>query len=78
MKVSYQDIVLTQMRATTTTMKKRVDGRLPGETRHCDLQIGFVKTADGSCLISIGRTRVICTASIEICVPSFLQGKEQG
>ena len=38
----------------------------------------FVSTAAGSCLISTGGTRVICTASVEETVPPFLKGKGQG
>ena len=39
---------------------------------------GFVKTADGSCLISTGNTRVICTASVEESVPNFLREENHG
>jgi len=38
----------------------------------------FIKTAFSSCLISIGKTRVICTASVEEGVPPFLRGHGQG
>ncbi|HPJ02185.1 MAG TPA: ribonuclease PH [Candidatus Limiplasma sp.] len=57
---------------------KRTDGRLAAQARDCAIETNFVKTADGSCLITIGNTRVICTASIEESVPPFLRGKEQG
>ena len=43
----------------------RHDGRLPAQLRPLDLQPDFVATAHGSVLFSIGRTRVICTATIE-------------
>ncbi len=56
----------------------RIDGRRPDETRACKIIPGFVGTADGSCLIETGRTRVICTASVEEEVPPFLRGKGQG
>ena len=39
---------------------------------------GFVDTADGSALISVGRTRVICTASVEESVPPWKRGRGQG
>ncbi len=39
---------------------------------------GFVATADGSALISIGRTRVICTASVSDSVPRWMQGRGRG
>lgn len=48
------------------------------ELRQHDIICDFVKTADGSCLISTGNTRVICTASVEESVPAFLKGKNEG
>ena len=57
---------------------KRTDGRLAAQARDCAIETNFVKTADGSCLITVGNTKVICTASIEESVPPFLRGKEQG
>ena len=57
---------------------KRIDRRAPMETRPCTIQPGFVETADGSCLIATGKTRVICTASGEENVPPFLRGEGKG
>jgi len=42
------------------------------------MEMDFVKTAHSSCFISIGKTRVICTASVEESVPPFLRGHSQG
>ena len=56
----------------------RHDGRTPNELRPCEMQVGFVGTADGSCLIRCGGTRVICTASVDESVPPFLRGKGMG
>ena len=42
----------------------RIDQRLNDQARPVDIITDFVRTADGSCLISTGNTRVICTASI--------------
>ncbi len=56
----------------------RTDGRAPDEQRPVSIQTDFVKTAAGSCLITTGGTRVICTASVEDIVPPFLKGKGQG
>ena len=39
---------------------------------------GFTRHAEGSCLVSFGDTRVLCTASVEEKVPPFLRGKGQG
>lgn len=57
---------------------KRTDGRLAAQARECAIETGFVKTADGSCLIAVGNTKVICTASVEENVPPFLRGRDQG
>lgn len=59
-------------------MFERIDGRAPGQPREVSIIPGFVRTADGSCLIATGNTRVICTASVEEGVPPFLRGKGQG
>ncbi len=56
----------------------RIDGRTPDQARPVSIETDFVRTADGSCLIATGNTRVICTASVEESVPPFLRGKEQG
>lgn len=57
---------------------QRIDQRKDHETRLCTIQPGFVETADGSCLISTGKTRVICTASVEEGVPPFLRNSGRG
>ena len=51
---------------------QRIDLRAFDQPRSCTIQPGFVETAAGSCLISTGKTRVICTASVEENVPPFL------
>ena len=56
----------------------RPDNRKPNELRPCEIIPDFVGTADGSCLIRCGGTRVICTASVEESVPPFLKGKNLG
>ncbi len=56
----------------------RPDNRKPNELRPCEITPDFVRTADGSCLIHCGGTRVICTASVEESVPPFLKGKNLG
>ncbi|MBR4081592.1 MAG: ribonuclease PH [Clostridia bacterium] len=56
----------------------RMDGRTPEMARPITIETDFVRTAAGSCLISTGNTRVICTASVEEGVPPFLRGKGQG
>jgi ribonuclease PH len=52
--------------------------RAPADIRPVTIDTGFVATADGSALISIGGTRVICTASVSETVPRWMQGRESG
>lgn len=56
----------------------RADGRTPEQIRTVRITTGFTKNAAGSVLICCGRTRVICTASYEEKVPSFLENKGKG
>jgi ribonuclease PH len=56
----------------------RSDGRAAGELRPIRLTPGFISQAEGSVLIEVGRTRVICTATVEEIVPAFLKGKNKG
>jgi ribonuclease PH len=56
----------------------RVDGRSQDELRPIKITRGFMKHAEGSVLIEMGDTHVICTASVEERVPHFLMGKGQG
>jgi ribonuclease PH len=56
----------------------RLDGRLPLDIRAVQITTGFTKYAEGSVLIEVGATRVICTATVEEKVPNFLKGKGQG
>jgi len=46
--------------------------------RKVSIKTGFIKYAEGSCLIEFGNTKVICTASLENSVPPFLRGKGSG
>ncbi|MBO2521039.1 MAG: ribonuclease PH [Firmicutes bacterium] len=57
---------------------ERPDGRRPDEMRPVSIERGYIKHAEGSVLISVGDTRVICTASIEDKVPQWLRGSGQG
>jgi ribonuclease PH len=53
-------------------------GRAADETRSIEIEPGFVRTADASALISLGETRVICTASMTDEVPRWLSGSGRG
>ncbi len=56
----------------------RRDGRGNQELRPVTIQPGFIAGAEGSVLISVGKTRVICTASIEESAPPFMRGRNKG
>ena len=56
----------------------RPSGRAPDEMRAISIETGFTKHAEGSCLISFGDTRVLCTASVEKGVPPWMRGKGEG
>ena len=56
----------------------RPSGRTPDQMRELRFEPGFTRHAEGSCLVSFGDTRVLCTASVEDRVPPFLRGKGQG
>jgi ribonuclease PH len=57
---------------------QRADGRLPGDLRPVSLTLGVQKWAEGSCLIKLGGTEVICAATIEDKIPPHLRGKGTG
>lgn len=56
----------------------RIDGRRHNQLRKVTIERNYIQTAEGSALISIGNTRVICTASIEEKTPHFLRNTGQG
>jgi len=57
---------------------ERSYGRGPGELRPTAIEPGFMRTATGSALISLGETRVICTASAQESVPRWMSGRGKG
>ena len=60
------------------TQTERADGRNFNELRSIKLTPHYAKYADGSCLVQFGDTHILCTASIDEKVPSFLRGQMQG
>jgi len=56
----------------------RTDGRMPGQLRETKITPGVSIHAEGSVLVEVGRTRVICTASVEDRVPPFLRNTGKG
>jgi ribonuclease PH len=56
----------------------RPSGRAPDQMRAISMEPGFTRHAEGSCLVSFGDTRVLCTASVENSLPPWLRGKGRG
>lgn len=56
----------------------RVDGRANDEMRPVRMMVGFQEYAEGSVLASVGRTRVLCAATVEEGLPPWLTGQEYG
>jgi len=56
----------------------RADGRRPDELRPIQITRNFIAHAEGSVLITLGQTRVICTATVEERLPPWLRGAGQG
>jgi ribonuclease PH len=56
----------------------RPSGRAPDQMRAITMEAGFTRHAEGSCLVSFGDTRVLCTASVETNLPPWLRGKGKG
>ena len=56
----------------------RSDNRTTDQMRPVNILPGYINTAEGSVLIEVGNTRVICTASIEETVPSFMRNSGRG
>ena len=56
----------------------RADGRSADQMRPVRIQTGYLLTAEGSALIEVGSTRVLCAASVEQTVPQFLRGSGKG
>jgi ribonuclease PH len=59
-------------------MTQRTDGRAPDELRPCTITTGVQAFAEGSALIAMGRTQVLCAASVEDRVPPHKRGSGEG
>jgi ribonuclease PH len=62
----------------TSSATARADGRQPDQLRPITFQRDFTEFAAGSVLVSFGRTKVLCTASIDEKVPRWMKGKGEG
>ena len=56
----------------------RADGRNPDEPRPCTIERGYIKYAEGSALIRMGETHVLCVATVTDRLPRWLVGSDQG
>src|SRR5260370_17327342 len=56
----------------------RIDGRTADQMRPLKITPDYISTAEGSVLIELGKTRVICTATVDDGVPNFLKGSGKG
>jgi ribonuclease PH len=56
----------------------RTDNRQPDAMRPVEIETGFLKTAEGSALIKVGNTQVLCAATVEDGVPQFLRNSGKG
>src|SRR5262245_10112369 len=63
---------------TRSDSRMRTDGRKPRQLRPLTITPGYLKTADGSVLIEVGDTKVICTAKLEDRVPQFMRNSGKG
>ena len=63
---------------TTIAQPRRQDGRAPTQLRPVKIVADYLKFAEGSALIRVGETRVLCAATLEDRVPPFLRGKGTG
>lgn len=57
---------------------QRPSGRLPHEMRETSVELDVNIHAEGACIINIGNTKVLCTASVQNSVPRWLMGKGKG
>ncbi|MFT3997712.1 MAG: ribonuclease PH, partial [Asticcacaulis sp.] len=69
---------MSQFDALNALKTFRPSNRQPDQLRKATLETGVTRYAEGSCLITVGHTKVLATASVEQGVPPFLKGKGQG
>ena len=56
----------------------RIDGRQPNELRPLSFELDVQKHADGSCIVALGDTRVLCAVTVEAQVPRWMRGSGRG
>ena len=75
---SNHDVVLGEINEVTEDKMDRIDGRQLDQLRPVKITRNFIQHAEGSVLIEVGGSKVICTATIEDRVPIWLRGSGQG
>src|SRR5260370_14860810 len=73
-----QTVEFLETEVVTVGGRVRADGRTPEQMRALKITPDFISTAEGSVLIELGNTRVICTATVDDGVPGFLKGSGKG
>lgn len=71
-------LLFTDLTLLEVYYMERIDGRRCDEKRPVKVTRDYIKYAEGSVLIEMGNTKVICTASIDDKVPPFLKGTDEG
>jgi len=61
-----------------TEAPARPDGRSPSQLRRLTIERGVLPAAEGSAMVALGRTRVLCTATVEDRVPGWMKGRGRG
>jgi ribonuclease PH len=69
---------IRERREPAAEAPRRHDGRTPRQLRPFKIERGTIAHAEGSALISMGRTRVICTATVEDRIPNWMRGQGRG
>ena len=67
-----------EARPETPAAFKRPDGRSPRALRPLKIERGVIPHAEGAVMVTMGRTKVLCTATVEERVPNFLKGSGRG
>ncbi len=75
-KSTEKSIFIIHILENVTTM--RISGRKPSQIRELTIETNVLNHAEGSCMIKLGNTHVICSATLEDGVPRFLRGQNHG
>jgi len=71
-------IRVSEARGAEAASGARHDGRTPTQARPLKIERGVMPHAEGSAMVRMGRTRVLCTASVEDKAPGWMRGQGKG